>query len=131
MASTLKINTLTGVSTAGSIAVTGEGNSTTTNLQQGLVKAWADYTTSSGGNSINGSGFNISSISDVGTGDVRLNYTNNMADANYSGFASTAAVGLNHIDDQDTTRQRCRTYSDLSTEADRNHAYFGVVGDLA
>ena len=38
MASTLKINTLTGVTTAGSIAVTGEGNSTTTNLQQGLTK---------------------------------------------------------------------------------------------
>jgi len=108
-----------------------DSGAVTQNLVQGLVKAWADYTTSSGGNSINGSGFNVSSISDVGTGDVRLNYTNNMADANYSGFASTAAVGLNHIDDQDTTRQRCRTYSDLSTEADRNHAYFGVVGDLA
>ena len=40
MASTLKINTLTGVTTAGSIAVTGEGNSTTTNLQQGLAKAF-------------------------------------------------------------------------------------------
>ncbi|BCV05612.1 MAG: hypothetical protein CM15mV112_060 [uncultured marine virus] len=39
MASTLKINTLTGVSTAGSIAVTGEGNSTTTNLQQGF-ESW-------------------------------------------------------------------------------------------
>jgi hypothetical protein len=37
---TLKTNTLTGTSTAGSIAVTGEGNSTTTNLQQGLVKMW-------------------------------------------------------------------------------------------
>ncbi len=35
---TLKTNTLTGTSTAGSIAVTGEGNSTTTNLQQGLAK---------------------------------------------------------------------------------------------
>ena len=33
---TLKTNTLTGTSTAGSIAVTGEGNSTTTNLQKGL-----------------------------------------------------------------------------------------------
>ena len=42
MASELKVNTLTGVSTAGSIAVTGEGNSTTTNLQQGLDKAWAN-----------------------------------------------------------------------------------------
>ena len=38
--STILVNTLTGTSTAGSIAVTGEGNSTTTNLQQGLIKAW-------------------------------------------------------------------------------------------
>ena len=36
MASELKVNKLTGVTTAGSISVTGEGNSTTTNLQQGL-----------------------------------------------------------------------------------------------
>ena len=43
MASELKVNTLTGVSTAGSIAVTGEGNSTTTNLQQGLAKAWVHF----------------------------------------------------------------------------------------
>ena len=47
MASTLKINTLTGVSTAGSIAVTGEGNSTTTNLQQGLAKSWITFKSAS------------------------------------------------------------------------------------
>ena len=40
MASQLKVDTLTGVTTAGSIDVTGEGNSTTTNLQQGLAKCW-------------------------------------------------------------------------------------------
>ena len=39
MASELKVDKFTGVTTAGSILVTGEGNSTTTNLQQGLVKA--------------------------------------------------------------------------------------------
>ena len=38
--STIKTNTLTGTTTAGSISVTGEGNSTTTNLQQGLAKVW-------------------------------------------------------------------------------------------
>ena len=43
MTSTLKVNTLTGVSTAGSIAVTGEGNSPTTNLQQGLAKGFAAF----------------------------------------------------------------------------------------
>jgi len=36
MASELKVDKFTGVTTAGSILVTGEGNSTTTNLQQGF-----------------------------------------------------------------------------------------------
>ena len=36
--STLKANTFTGTTSAGSIVVTGEGGSTTTNLQQGLTK---------------------------------------------------------------------------------------------
>ena len=37
---TVKIDTIKGKTTAGSIDVTGEGNSTTTNLQQGLAKCW-------------------------------------------------------------------------------------------
>jgi hypothetical protein len=41
MASELKVDKFTGVTTAGSILVTGEGNSTTTNLQQGLAKVWS------------------------------------------------------------------------------------------
>mgnify|MGYP000652951312 CR=1 FL=1 len=65
MASTLKINTLTGVTTAGSIAVTGEGNSTTTNLQQGLCKAWCDLISTH--DSYNDS-FNFSSLTDNGAG---------------------------------------------------------------
>ncbi len=40
MASELKVDKFTGVTTAGSIDVTGEGNSTTTNLQQGFAKVW-------------------------------------------------------------------------------------------
>ena len=40
MASELKVDKFTGVTTAGSILVTGEGNSTTTSLQQGLAKCW-------------------------------------------------------------------------------------------
>ena len=80
MASTLKINTLTGVTTAGSIAVTGEGNSTTTNLQQGLAKVWlsADSTTA------NEDSFNRSSGTDNGTGNYTHTFTNNMGNATYA-----------------------------------------------
>ena len=69
---TLKTNTLTGTSTAGSIAVTGEGNSTTTNLQQGLCKVFVNM---DAGTTINDS-FNVSSIADVGTGQHTINFTN-------------------------------------------------------
>ena len=77
---TLKTNTLTGTSTAGSIAATGEGNSTTTNLQQGLAKAWAFK--QADGTALLDS-FNISSIDDDGTGDYGLNFTNPFSDVNY------------------------------------------------
>jgi len=82
MASTLKLNTLTGASTAGSIAVTGEGNSTTTNLQQGLAKAWGHITQTST-QSLDDS-FNVSGITDAGTGKTTVAISNDMASVNYS-----------------------------------------------
>ena len=76
MASILKVDTITGVATAGSIAITGEGNSTTTNLQQGLTKAFiiAESDATDIGS------FNIASTTDNGTGDYTYTYTNNMND---------------------------------------------------
>ena len=89
MASVLKVNTLTGVTTAGSIVVTGEGNSTTTNLQQGLAKAWvfgsdAAALTKS---------FNIASGTDNGTGDYTYAITNDMDSANFACTVSGAGGG--------------------------------------
>ena len=81
MASELKVNTLTGVSTAGSIAVTAEGNSTTTNLQQGLAKAWTNV--SADGATVNDS-FNNTSVTDTGTGIQTVNHANDFSNANYS-----------------------------------------------
>ena len=82
MASQLKVDTLTGVTTAGSIDVTGEGNSTTTNLQQGLAKCWVNYNMASS-TSIYGS-FNTGSVTDNSTGDASIAYTNNMGDDDYA-----------------------------------------------
>ena len=82
MASTLKINTLTGVSTAGSIAVTGEGNSTTTNLQQGLAKVWINMDGT--GTIATKDSLNVSGITDNNTGQYRVAYTNNMSDTEYA-----------------------------------------------
>ena len=80
---TLKTNTLTGTSTAGSIAVTGEGNSTTTNLQQGLCKVWCQASQDAG-NIIRDS-FNTASITDTNTGIIDYNFTNSFGNDDYAG----------------------------------------------
>jgi len=79
--SEILVNKLTGTSTAGSILVTGEGNSTTTNLQQGLAKAWSNF---------NGTGTiavrdsnNVASLLDGGSGTYTVNTTNALANVNY------------------------------------------------
>ena len=84
---TLKTNTLTGTSTAGSIAVTGEGNSTTTNLQQGLTKSWINH---SEGTSTSDS-FNCTSLTDNGTGYHSHSFVNDHANKNY--VASGSVIG--------------------------------------
>ena len=83
MASLLKVDALTGVTTAGSISVTGEGGSTTTNLQQGLAKAWSNHSNLSSV-AIHDS-LNISSMVDVTGSVTRVVYTNVFNNAVYSG----------------------------------------------
>ena len=91
--STLKTNTLTGTTSAGSILVTGEGGSTTTNLQQGLVKVWANFNAQSIDGTADLTGvndsFNAASIVDNGSGDHTVNFTNNMGNDDYSHMGST------------------------------------------
>ena len=83
--STAKVNTLTGTTSAGSISVTGEGGSTTTNLQQGLAKVWADINAGQGSY---GDSFNTTSITDNATGDATLTHVNDMSSSSYSATTS-------------------------------------------
>ena len=138
MASQLKVDTLTGVTTAGSIVVTGEGNSTTTNLQQGLLKCFMD---------LNGTStialhdsFNISSVADGGTGIYTASINNDFASANY-GWAGS---GENNTDGQNgrsvtaisqgalagSTELYCAGQSNNTAE-DLTHIRVGWWGDLA
>ena len=81
--STIKTNTITGTTSAGSIVVTGEGGSTTTNLQQGLAKLWHQTNASSGTPAIQDS-INLGSITDNGVGNFTFAFTNNMNNNDYS-----------------------------------------------
>ena len=134
MASTLKINTLTGVSTAGSIAVTGEGNSTTTNLQQGLGKFWSNWDGES--TVATRDSFNQSGLTDNGTGDYTTAFTSNMGNDDYAHLVTTDSadghvIGIER--EAFNTTSSCRSYAfDVSPSAtDVNVAIAYVTGDLA
>ena len=136
---TLKTNTLTGTSTAGSIAVTGEGNSTTTNLQQGLCKVWVNYTGIT--TTAERDSFNVTSLTDTATGLTTINIANDMANANYSGFyysnASSETAFTNFANAfaggwGDLTTGAFKTNShNASTNVDAFTNITGLMGDLA
>ena len=70
---------VTGVS-AGSVTVTAEGGSTTTNLQQGLCKHWINH---NDGATVNDS-FNNTSLTDNGTGDYTATIANDFSNTSYA-----------------------------------------------
>ena len=98
--STIKVNTLTGTTSVGSILVTGEGGVETTNLQQGLAKAWVNFdgTVVDGTADLTGvrDSFNISAIVDNTTGDYRIDINNDMNSTDYvvsgSGYDHTGTA---------------------------------------
>ena len=133
MASQLKVDTITGVTTAGSIAVTGEGNSTTTNLQQGLAKIWcnADQT-----GTVRDS-LNISGITDGGTGDVTFTFSNATSNDDYALTGScrrastTTEAFVFAIHTMATASCRARHMYLGQTAYDHDHMCMNIHGDLA
>jgi len=135
MASILKVNTLTGVTAAGTIAVTAEGGSTTTNLQQGLAKLFAHSNQSS--NAIE-YGFNTSSFTDSATGNYILNVTsaftskvNLVSTASSQPQASNVSC-VNHMSEGSSTSSAMK-FSTIENNAakDQPFNHNTVHGDLA
>lgn len=78
MAGTLTISTLSD----------GTNSTSSTNCIQGSAKAWVSFN-GTGTVAIRGS-YNVSSITDNGTGDYTVNFTNALANANYANTVSVA-----------------------------------------
>tara|TARA_Y100001937_G_scaffold109665_1_gene154574 strand:- start:546 stop:977 length:432 start_codon:yes stop_codon:yes gene_type:complete len=143
MSSILKVNTLTGVSTAGSISVTAEGNSTTTNLQGGLAKAWVTIETEDGTNTILDS-LNVSDQTDNGTGDFTIEFGNNFANIHYCSTGTSSPngntncytlqpnrIGTNGLYSAPTTGEKRYNTSRNNSADDSEHGYVVEHGDLA
>ena len=138
MTSKLVLDNLAGRTTAGSIAVVAEGNGTTTNLQQGLAKMWVNYTGIS--TTASRDSFNVSSLTDVGTGQTTVNINNDMGNANYSGYYFTSAstgTAYSNFGNAFTggfgsfAAGSCSQNAYTSTNFDSYQNLVGIFGDLA
>ncbi len=137
MASILKVDAMQGVTSAGDITITSEGGAATQSLQQGLAKAWVNF---------NGTGtiatrdsFNLSSLSDIGTGEYSVTIASAMSDTNY---AVIGAVGRNANDGSmfsnpvgttanTTTTQRVKGLYADGGPIDMTQMCSSLLGDLA
>ena len=130
MASELKVNTLTGVSTAGSIAVTGEGNSTTTNLQQGLCKVWVRFN----GSTFDTSGddtFNVTSLTDDDVGDYTITIANDFSSVNFAMLGTGNQFHVLNDSANTAGTMQYGNYNSSHARADTARCFAAGFGDLA
>jgi len=109
-------------STAGSIA--------TNYVVNGSAKAWIQH---NAGTSITNS-LNYASLTDVGTGNYRPNYTNNMANNDYAaaGFAGNASTSVCSGNEMNVAYvDTFYRVGSTGSVADVSEAQFMVLGDLA
>lgn len=124
--STLKVNTLQDSS--------GNNPSTASQIAQGRAKAWVNF---------NGTGtvamrdnFNVSSITDSGTGVYTANFTTAMANANYASVVSTGNNDKGRygimIDSDDKTTSACKIFgfqTSTGSSLDSEEVSLAVFGD--
>ena len=128
--SSLKVDNITGRGSTGFTgSVKSEGGNTTTDLQQGLAKAWVNLNASSFGSRDT---FNVAAVTDNGTGDYTYTITNDMASVNYCVPTGGLYAALQGTFVQAVGSYRLKSFGradSLTAEDEVN--FFAIFGDLA
>ena len=131
----VQVNELKGIDTAGSITVQGEGTNTT-NLQQGLTKAWGNYDYD--GTLAFADSFNFSGITDRATGRYTHTFTANMGNTNYCSTNGSSRNGLFSTTVEGDSSYEAATGSVPTASANASNAFtdtdavmIALIGDLA
>jgi len=130
MASILKVDALQGITAAGDITVTSEGGAATQSLQQGLAKAWVNF--SGSGTIAARDSLNVSGLVDDGTGNYDINFSNNMNNDDYvlSGAAFARIIGM--ADNEFfTSYANIRVHDTSGSSSDAGTITSSILGDLA
>ena len=134
--STLRTNALEGVDAKNSITiVAGAGNITTTNVQEGICKSWVNFDGTASGAASRDS-FNVSSMTDGGTGNYTVSINNDMNDANYCCMLHASQDSGNRASLNNRTAQTassiqlaCNNHDNSTSDLAKCHV--SVHGDLA
>jgi len=136
MASILKVDALQGITAAGDITVTSEGGAATQSLQQGLAKVWVNF---------NGTGtiaardsLNLSSLTDNGTGQYTVNFSNATQDVNFAAISSCNYRTTTQTDENARTTSAVdiscaigASGSSVVGHTDKDIVQVAALGDLA
>ena len=126
-------NTIFTNASAGSTTITGEGGTTTTNIQQGLTKSWVYH---SQDDHVIDDSFNFTSITDTAVGRTGYTIANNMANAVYptpfSGWDATSFMTTSQgYNKTSTFWNNAHSGGDFSTAVDASEKGETSIGDLA
>ena len=120
-------NKLTGVSTAGDVTVT--DGSVTMKMQDGLAVVGIYYDLT---NNINQQSWNVSSVTDHGTGNLQVFYTNNVTGNAISVYlCSNGTYGIGEIFGSGSNSHYQRIRDTGGTLQDTTQTGSSVHGDLA
>lgn len=120
-----------------------EGGTATTNVVQGLIKAWINFDGSATGavGDYDRDSFNCSVITDHSTGEYSLGFTNNFNNANYAGVGISGSDGTTYtqarslfinVTSPTTSAFRINTKQcDGGADRDDPQIHVMLLGDLA
>lgn len=126
---------MTGKITVGTIQDTAGNTVASTYVTNGVAKAWARFDTST--TTVLNDGFNVSTLTDLGTGNTQINLTNSMANTNYAVLGlcqyqnNTGQTIMEGPSDIATGTYELYTKSNGNSVFDADFNSTAVYGDLA
>jgi len=130
--SEIKVDTLTGKTTANDITVT-VGATATMSLEQGLAKAWGNA--SGDGTPVLDDSFNTTSLTDDGVGTQTYSLTNSMNSADFSGNGTPIetgfAINIQILGQSSSNSFQLKTHNASGSGADSDGKNYTIHGDLA
>ena len=147
--STVLANTITAVGGGGSTVkvnndatfISDGGAVTNSNLVQGLCKAWVNFDGTASGAASRDT-FNVSGMTDNGTGDYTISINNDMSNDDYCTVVSGAETGSSGDTNQIGSIKRngtyttsavtvCGTHTNSQDDVDNQRMMAAIHGDLA